>query len=142
MRTTRIILFILAASIAAACHPAKKAQGSDVSQAPVPSPVPSAPSTGFPFALPAEGMQEPGPSELAAIQLRYSDATMDGLKKGHFIYTQGACIGCHGAGSIYRFTEPEWKTILDDMALKANISDEDKEAVNRYILSVKGVQPK
>ncbi len=64
------------------------------------------------------------------------------LKQGHAIYTAGACIKCHEAMSIYHFGETRWKDIIDDMAQKALIGDEQKDAVYKYVLAIKATQPK
>ena len=96
----------------------------------------------FPFGKPADGINAPGAPELTALQMRYQDVTMDKLNEGYVIYTQGACIKCHNAQSIYMLNEEKWKGILDDMALRARISDAEKDAVNKYVLAMKSTQPK
>ncbi len=84
----------------------------------------------------------PGDEELAAIRLRYDEMTMEKLKQGHTIYTQGACVNCHGAVNIYNYGEERWKTIVDDMAKRAMISAAEKDAVYKYVLAIKATQPK
>jgi cytochrome c1 len=83
----------------------------------------------------------PGKEELAAIQVHFSDATQEQLTEGYSIYTEGACIKCHQAKNIYAYTETNWKGIIDDMARMANISAQEKEAVYRYVLSIKALEP-
>jgi len=87
-------------------------------------------------------MNAPGNEELTAIQVQYKDVTLEKLNEGHAIYTQGACINCHGAKNIYWFGEAQWKEIIEDMAQRSNISDVQKDAVCKYVLAIKATQPK
>jgi hypothetical protein len=93
------------------------------------------------YKTPTIGIYPPGKAELAAIQNQFSDVTYEQLTEGYTIYTEGACIGCHQAKNIYNYTEVSWKGIIDDMARMANISIEQKNAVYKYVLSTKAVQP-
>lgn len=95
----------------------------------------------FSPALFSHGIYPPRNEELVAIQKQYADATMETLKAGHVLYTVGACTGCHGPQSIYKYSESQWKTIMDDMALKAQISAAEKDAVYKYVLAIKATQP-
>jgi mono/diheme cytochrome c family protein len=88
------------------------------------------------------GMYQPGSEELTAIQLLYKDATMSQLQEGHYIYTVGACIQCHGTTNIYTRNETQWKEIIEDMSLKARLSETQKDAVYKYVLAIKATQPK
>jgi mono/diheme cytochrome c family protein len=90
---------------------------------------------------PLTGIYPPGKEELAAIQLQYSDATQEQLSKGYAIYTEGACIKCHGAANIYAFDEIRWVAIVNKMAPMAQLSANEKDAVLRYVLSIKAKQP-
>lgn len=63
------------------------------------------------------------------------------LQKGYSIYT-GACTNCHGTKNIYKHNENEWKEIIDDMALKAALNADQKDAVYMYVLSIKATQVK
>jgi nitrate/TMAO reductase-like tetraheme cytochrome c subunit len=83
----------------------------------------------------------PGDEQLKAIQARYPDVTMKTLTDGHDLYTQGACINCHGAKNIYSRSEEKWPAIIENMAHKAKITDEQKDAVLKYVLAMKAVQP-
>jgi hypothetical protein len=44
--------------------------------------------------------------------------------------------------NIYIHNETDWKTIIEDMAQKANISESQKDAVYKYVLSIKSTQSK
>lgn len=88
------------------------------------------------------GVYPPGNLELVAIQTKYSNVTLDILQQGFTIYSVGKCINCHGSQNIYKYSEIQWKDIMDDMALKANISDAEKDAVYKYVLAIKAAKPK
>jgi mono/diheme cytochrome c family protein len=88
------------------------------------------------------GMQAPGNEELVAIQAKFADVTLDKLKQGYELYTNGACINCHSANNIYNYGEAQWKDLVENMADKARISDSEKDAVYKYVLSVKATQAK
>jgi cytochrome c5 len=75
-------------------------------------------------------------ANLTAAKTKFPDVTMDVIKKGHGIY-YGACTRCHGAKDIARRDEKEWVGVLDDMAPKAKLTPEEKDAVWKYIMSVK-----
>jgi hypothetical protein len=91
---------------------------------------------------PSNGIYIPGIEELEAIQLQYKDVTLQQLKNGHAIYTEGACVKCHDAKNIYFYNEIVWKNIMDDMAIRAKISSEQKDAVYKYVLAIKATQGK
>ncbi len=99
-------------------------------------------TTPFPLVLPAEGTRAPGNEELIASQLLNKDVTLELLKEGHSIYTTGACTNCHGAANIYWYGADQWGNIIDDMAVRANLSAEQKNAVQKYVLAMKATQPK
>ncbi len=104
---------------------------------------PNTPKTPNTFLLKSKnGIYEPGNEELKAIQLQYKETTLQQLKYGHAIYTEGACVKCHDAFNIYEYSEPKWKIIVDDMAIRAKISNEQKDAVYKYVMAIKATQPK
>jgi mono/diheme cytochrome c family protein len=94
------------------------------------------------YLRPASEVYEPGNKELAAMQTKYKDVSLYQLQLGHAIYTQGACLKCHGIIGIYQFTEERWKGIVDTMAFRSKISEEYKDAVYKYVLSIKATQVK
>ncbi|MDI1355681.1 MAG: cytochrome c [bacterium] len=79
--------------------------------------------------LPTEG-------QLMAVQKKFPDATMANLQKGHELF-YGKCTRCHGPKNISKRSEKEWPKILDKMAPRAKLSPEDKDAVYKYVMSVK-----
>jgi hypothetical protein len=156
MKIIPMTLVISAAMIIAACSASKKstkpaaaptpastsATGtSTASSAPASTTAVTAPAS-FLVAKSSNGIYAPGNDELLAIQSQYGDATMEQLKEGHFIYTEGACVKCHGAMNIYRRGEARWKEIIDDMAQRARLPDSQKDAVYKYVLAIKAMQPK
>ena len=89
----------------------------------------------------ASNSTEPTDASLTAAKTKFPDVTIDVLKKGHSIY-YGACTRCHGAKNIVKRDEKEWVGILDDMAPKAKLQPEEKDAVWKYIMSVKLTEAK
>lgn len=140
MKITKQLFLVVSALVIAACSPVKKSAASSASAARVSTPTPA--SDDYLFTKHADGISAPGDAELIAIQALYKDVTLEKLKDGHFIYTQGACVNCHNAKNIYQLEEANWKNILEDMAQKAAISDVQKDAVYKYVLSIKATQPK
>jgi mono/diheme cytochrome c family protein len=140
MKTGKTISTFILAIIIAACSTTKKNATATAPLSPAPVVVASPPSDSYIFTKSVDGKQAPGNEELAAIQLQYADVTLDKLKEGHAIFTTGACVGCHGPVSIYQYEREQWKPILDDMAQRAELSEAQKDAVHKYILSIKATQ--
>lgn len=135
MKITQTTAIAITAIIIAACGTSKKNTTAAVPPAP-----PTVPSVPLVLARPANGIYAPGADELAAIQKQYADVTMEKLKEGHVLYTEGACVKCHGAKNIYVYNEVSWKNIVDDMAIKARISEDQKDAVYKYVLAIKATE--
>jgi cytochrome c551/c552 len=143
MKTTSLTTFILAVCIITACH-SKKTTTSTAASAPkaaASATTSTASAAPVMMARSSEGINAPGEMELVAIQKQYADATLDQLKEGHALYTQGACTKCHDPKNIYKRGESQWKNIIEDMAQKAKITDAQKDAVYKYVLSIKATQP-
>lgn len=141
MKQTKITLVTIIAIIIASCSIGKKSLSTKSAEVPANPITVKKPINTF-LLKPVNGIYEPGIEELKAIQLQYKETTLQQLKYGHAIYTEGACIKCHDALNIYVFDEIKWKDIVDNMAVKAMISDEQKDAVYKYVLSIKAKQPK
>jgi hypothetical protein len=139
MKTTALISITVL--VIAACSSSKKVTTPAPSPAPVSANTPTENNILF-IKKPMSGIYVPGNEELSAIQLKYKDATLEQLKKGHSIYTEGACINCHAPKSIYLKEEALWKDLIDDMAQRAKISEVEKDAVYKYVLAIKATQPK
>ena len=82
----------------------------------------------------------PGDAELKAIQVKYSDVTMQTLTDGYSIYT-GACTNCHGQKNIFKRSEASWLHEIDDMSPKAKLTAIQKDALTKYILAMKATAP-
>lgn len=142
MKAINLILLSISVFGVAACSVNKKS-GKSVALASADSiPVTNLNEDAFFMKSTVVGVFAPRNEELIAIQLQYKDVTLNTLKDGYLIYTQGACVSCHGAKNIYSYEESQWKHIVDDMAQMAAISDIEKDAVYKYVLSIKATQPK
>jgi hypothetical protein len=93
------------------------------------------------FNMAPNGIREPLVEDLVRVQSRYPDLTIQVLNEGHLLYSKGACVSCHTAQNIYSYNEGQWKKIIDDMAFRANISEEQKDAVFKYVMTMKAIQP-
>jgi hypothetical protein len=132
MRTITHTMIVCALIIVAACHSTKKNKTSEA-----PAPVANAPAGP---ARSSDGIFEPGEPELNALIGKYPDLSLQTLKNGHALYT-GECTRCHGAKNIYRIETERWPGIIENMAHKAKFNDVQKDAVFKYVMSVKATQP-
>jgi cytochrome c553 len=140
MKMLRSIIFTLAALIIVACSSRKKNSTTNASTATTPtSTVSSGPIM---ISKSADGIYIPGDQELAAVQVQHKDATASQLKEGYELYSKTACVSCHEAKNIYKRPLERWKDIVDDMAQRAKITETQKDAVYKYVLSIKTTQPK
>lgn len=117
MTISKITIVAVSAIIMAACGSSKKS---------------STPSAAAPSII-------PGDAQLIAIKAKYPDATAEQLKQGHSIYI-GACTNCHGQKNIFKRSEASWLHEIDDMSPKAKLTAEEKDALTKYILSLKATQ--
>lgn len=130
------LLFLFTALIViAACGSSKKSTVSaPVAPAPTSAPVVTA--------KPGSGIYDPGSEELAAIQAQYKDVSLEKLKQGYVLYAHSACISCHEAQNIYKYDEMRWGFIMNDMAVRAKLTPEQKDAVYKYVLAIKAAKQK
>ena len=145
MNLSKAIL-IASALIIFACKASKKSTKTIASSPPV-GPVstntpPAKPAPVVSVAKSADGIHAPGNEELSAIQMEYKEVTLEKLQEGYSIYKTGACIQCHSPKNIYKRDVTHWKDIVDDMSQRAGISGPQKDAVYKYVLSIKASQPK
>lgn len=131
----KTILLSAALIIISACSSSKKS----TSTAPVP---PTPPATPVVAAKPSNGIYDPGNDELTAIQAQYKDVSLEKLKQGYVLYAHSACISCHEAQNIYKFDEMRWGFIMNDMAVRAKLTPEQKDAVYKYVLAIKAAKQK
>ncbi|MBK7668097.1 MAG: hypothetical protein IPJ32_12635 [Sphingobacteriaceae bacterium] len=141
---TKITILALTTIIVAACHTSKKTTTSTNVATTSTEAVPAATVATAPavVAKPANGIYEPGAEELKAIQARHSDVTLDKLKQGYILYAYSACISCHPAQNIYNYDEMKWQFIMSDMAYRAKLTPDQKDAVLKYVLAIKASKPK
>ncbi len=81
----------------------------------------------------------PGDAELKAIQVKFPDATAQTLSEGYGVYT-GACTNCHGKKNMLKHTEEDWKKDIDRMSPRAKITDAQKDALWKYVLSIRAAR--
>jgi len=140
MKSTFVFLISLASLIFFACKSTRKSNSSaTVEKTPTAAAVPTNTSSAL-FLKPATGIYLPGTLELSAIQSRYPDVSLEKLKEGHVLYSQGPCINCHSAKNIYQYDETKWKNILNSMAPMAKLNDNQKDAVFKYVLAIKAAK--
>ena len=135
MKTLKIVSLSALLGLAIAC-------GSSQSNVAATAPPPPAPAPTVAVEKPDNGVHEPTQKEYLAIQEKYINVSLDQLKEGYKIYSQGACINCHEAKNIYKRSDEKWGHILDDMAEKARLSDSEKDAVTKYVFAIKAGQSK
>ena len=84
-----------------------------------------------------------GPTEtqLTAVKARFPDATMEELKRGQAVYT-GPCTRCHGKKDVTVYSEEKLLEIVDNMAVKAKITPEEKQALIRFAVGVRATASK
>lgn len=136
MKTLKIVSLSALLGLAIACGSSQ----SNVAATTPPPPPPPAPTVAV--EKPDNGVHEPTQKEYLAIQEKYINVSLDQLKEGYKIYSQGACINCHEAKNIYKRSDEKWGHILDDMAEKARLSDSEKDAVTKYVFAIKAGQSK
>lgn len=136
MKTLKIVSLSAFLGLAIACGSSQ----SNVAATTPPPPPPPAPTVAV--EKPDNGVHEPTQKEYLAIQEKYINVSLDQLKEGYKIYSQGACINCHEAKNIYKRSDEKWGHILDDMAEKARLSDSEKDAVTKYVFAIKAGQSK
>ncbi|PQJ10802.1 hypothetical protein CJD36_012595 [Flavipsychrobacter stenotrophus] len=158
MKLSQIAVVAMVTFIFAACAASKKKHKiappappvapavTSVPAKPIPDKSPDAPASSpaspFLFSKPADGIYAPGNDELAAIEPQYKGLKLEKLKEGYVLYAQGACTNCHNAKPIYPIPTSEWGGIIDDMSEKAMLTSAQKDAVYKYVLSIKATQPK
>ena len=129
-------MIVCALITVAACHSTRKTNSAET---PAVSTNPTGPATAGP-ARSTDGIFVPGDEEVKALSAVYPGVTLETLKDGHALYT-GDCTRCHGAKNIYRIGKEHWPAIIDNMAKKAKFTDVQKDAVFKYVMSVKATQP-
>jgi cbb3-type cytochrome oxidase cytochrome c subunit len=70
------------------------------------------------------------------ISNRWPGTTLPAVNKGRQLYID-KCAGCHSLHSPYKLTDDEWKKAINEMGLKANLTDAEKELILKYLLTAK-----
>ena len=78
----------------------------------------------------------PAGPQIAAAEKRWPGTTATDLQTGNSIYTT-KCTRCHGNFEVTQFSERKWLHEIDDMSVKANLSQDEKDKLTRYILSLR-----
>lgn len=124
MKKEFMVLIIVGLAVLAACNSSKNVT------------TPTAPKVAA-----KNGKHAPGAEEVNAIQTKFPGVTLEKLTAGYKIYTEGACTKCHNSNNIYKYSESAWTNILEDMSQKAKLTDSEKDAVSKYVMSIKAMQP-
>ncbi len=124
MKKEFMVLIIAGLAVLAACNSSKNVT------------TPTAPKVAA-----KNGKHAPGAEEVNAIQIKFPGVTLEKLTAGYKIYTEGACTKCHNSNNIYKYSESAWTNILEDMSQKAKLTDSEKDAVSKYVMSIKAMQP-
>lgn len=136
MKSTKLAFAVLAS--AAMVYVGCKSHKNTTTSAAAATPPPANQAAPPPPPPPPSGTATPGIDQLVQIaQSRWPDVNAKTLSDGKDLYYNGACVNCHGAKKISRFSEEEWPSIMDRMAPKAQISDAQKDAVLKYVIAVK-----
>lgn len=70
----------------------------------------------------------------AANENKQTTATLAELQQGHDIYVT-SCNKCHGLKSADSRTKEQWTKVLDSMAPKAKLTEEQKGLVYKYLVN-------
>lgn len=74
--------------------------------------------------------------EFAVAQKKWTDVKMEDLTGGHTIYTT-RCNTCHSLKKIGDYDETTWGKLIDAMAPKAKLNDEETLKLRKYIYSAR-----
>ncbi|HVA98852.1 MAG TPA: hypothetical protein VNG53_08155 [Bacteroidia bacterium] len=82
-----------------------------------------------------DSVQAPSAADLQRGKQQYSDLTSDALQQGYDTFTT-KCGKCHRLKVPKNFTVDKWNTIFPKMAVKAKLSDQEKQNTLRYIMTM------
>lgn len=83
---------------------------------------------------PTSNVYTPTQDEMETARNKFADVSIEQLQEGHKIY-YGPCTKCHGTKNTSGFSEEKIKSVVERMAPKARLSDSQKEAVLRYMVT-------
>ena len=73
-------------------------------------------------------------ASVAKASARWKSGTADALSMGHDRFV-AKCNGCHGYPDLLAIADERWPAIVERMAKKAHLGDEERDAVLHYILA-------
>src|SRR5262249_42638580 len=73
-----------------------------------------------------------GAEQLEAVRTNWPQTTEQDLVRGRQLY-QAKCGGCHALEAPESRTPKQWDEALDEMAMRARMTDADREDVFRYL---------
>jgi len=83
----------------------------------------------------AATLPTPTAQDVAWAQQNWPDAEQRELEHGRDIYV-GKCAGCHNLIEPRRLSAERWSEEVGDMAERARISELEREAVKRYLVTM------
>ena len=140
MRTLIVSSAVITVFTIGACSVSKKSAQKPPAVAPAPAPVATVAPRILLSVHSSDGIYPPDTTELTALQVTHKEVTMQTLKQGYKLYT-GVCTNCHQAQNIYQRPVSKWPEILTAMAKEAKITNAQKDAIYKYVLSIKATQP-
>ena len=75
---------------------------------------------------------EPNGRDAQWAATRWPSATLEQLESGRRVFS-ARCSSCHGLPSPDSKTPDQWANVIDEMAPRAHLSPEDRDAVLRYL---------
>ena len=63
-----------------------------------------------------------------------NNVSLEHLNEGRALYVN-KCSGCHSLKSPLKYSEKDWTKNLDEMQIKAKISDAQKELIYQYLIN-------
>lgn len=81
--------------------------------------------------------QIPQPTEQQSQQAaeRWPGTTLGTLKEGRKLFVQ-KCSGCHNLPMPSKHSNEQWPKLIDEMAKKAKLNEEQKQLILRYLVTV------
>ncbi len=69
----------------------------------------------------------------------WTGTSVHNLKNGRKLYIE-KCGGCHSLSVPARYSVLEWEHIMEKMKIKAAVSEEEKNLMMRYLVTMREVQ--
>ena len=75
--------------------------------------------------------------QMTAAMPKKKRVSMQTLQDGRNLFAR-RCIECHTAPNLAYYSSSEWPRIIDSMAHRSNLSEEQRQAIVAYILAARG----